>query len=80
MRPTNCSEGAPAPKRSGRWLEPEEYLKMAVSGRKMVRCDEPGQGVRGLVDLSTGERFFVREERVLSSDLFGRHPRDAVSP
>jgi hypothetical protein len=80
MTTTNCSEGPSAYKSSGRWLEPEEYLELAVSGRRMARCDEPDRGVRGLLDLATGERFFVSEERVLSIDLFGCRPPGTVSP
>jgi hypothetical protein len=80
MTSTNCSEGPSAHKSSERWLEPKEYLELAISGRKMARCDDPHRGVRGLLDLVSGERFFVSEERVLSLDLFGRGSRDAVSP
>ena len=77
MKSMNCSDDASAGKCAGRWVEPEEYLAMATSSRGMLRCDRPEQGVRGLVDVATGERFFVREEQMGLAD---RHPRDAVSP
>jgi hypothetical protein len=46
----------------------------------MARCDDPDRGVRGLLDLATGERFFISEERVLSIDLFASPPPGTVSP
>jgi hypothetical protein len=60
------------------WLKAEEYLALAVSNRRLARCDEPENGIRGLVDLVTGERFFIREEQALLSDLGFRRPRGAV--
>ena len=60
------------------WLKAEEYLAMAVSNRKLTRCDEPENGIRGLLDLATGERFFIREEQALLSDLGFHRPRGAV--
>jgi len=47
------------------WLiDADEFCRLAISARKLVRVDDPARGVRGLHDLETGERFFV-EERVL---------------
>jgi len=42
---------------------------MAVSTRKLVRCDNKAAGLRGLKDLETGERFFIDE-----MDLFRPTP------
>jgi hypothetical protein len=80
MKPNNSFDESSAGEVSQKWLEPEEYLELAVCGRKMARCDDPGRGIRGLLDLSTGERFFVKEDRVLSVDLLGRRPRGTVCP
>jgi hypothetical protein len=63
----------------GQWLKAEEYLALAVSNRKLARCDDPKQGIRGLMDLATGERFLIREEQALQSDLGFRRPRGAVA-
>ena len=62
-----------------RWLKPEEYLTLAISNRRMLRCDDPDEGIRGLLDLATGERFFVREELALLADLEHGPARDAIS-
>jgi hypothetical protein len=75
----NCSDEFSVGESSPRWLEPNEYLALAVSNRRMARCDDPDRGVRGLVDLATGESFFVREQHSLFGELNGWHPRDAVS-
>jgi hypothetical protein len=46
-------------------ISPDDYCRMTVSTRKLVRCDDKAGGLRGLEDLETGERFFIDEE-----DLF----------
>jgi hypothetical protein len=46
-------------------ISPDDYCRMTVSIRKLVRCDDKAAGLRGLEDLETGERFFIDEE-----DLF----------
>ena len=42
-------------------ISPDDYCRMTVSTRKLVRCDDKAAGLRGLEDLETGERFFVDE-------------------
>ena len=44
---------------------PEEYCRLAVSVRNLVRCDDKTAGMRGLKDLETGECFLIEE-----ADLF----------
>jgi hypothetical protein len=46
-------------------ISPDDFCRMTVSTRKLVRCDDKAAGLRGLEDLETGERFFIDEE-----DLF----------
>jgi len=46
-------------------ISPDDYCRLAVSTRKLVRRDDKAGGLRGLEDLETGERFFIDEE-----DLF----------
>jgi hypothetical protein len=46
-------------------ISPDDYCRLAVSVRKLVRRDDKAAGLRGLEDLETGERFFIDEE-----DLF----------
>lgn len=79
MKPTNLVAGPSLGQLATQWLDPEEYLEMAISARKMMRCDEPDQGILGLVDLATGQRYLIREEQALRSDLCGPHLRPAVS-
>ncbi len=79
MTLTNRVDGPSRGQLTAKWLEPDEYLEMAISVRKMARCDEPDQGIRGLVDLATGQRYLIREEQALRSDLCGGQPRHAVS-
>ena len=46
-------------------ISPDDYCRLAVSIRKLVRRDDKAAGMRGLEDLETGERFIIDEE-----DLF----------
>ena len=48
-------------------ISPDEYFRMAVSTRKLVRCDDNAGGLRGLRDLETGERFFIHVRDLFSS-------------
>jgi hypothetical protein len=53
----------------------QEYCELAVSQRRLIRCDDKARGMRGLQDLETGERFLVAE-----ADLFAHsvaHPSTA---
>jgi hypothetical protein len=56
------------------WISPDDYCRMAVSTRKLVRCDDKAAGVRGLQDLETGERFFIDEHDLFRRDAAGRQP------
>lgn len=40
----------------------DEFYKLLLSNRKMVRCDEPSGRVRGIVDLETKTRFLIRSD------------------
>jgi hypothetical protein len=42
-------------------ISPDDYCRMTVSTRKLVRCDQIPTGLRGLEDLETGERYFIDE-------------------
>jgi len=50
-------------------ISPDDYCAMAVSIRKLVRCDDKAAGLRGLEDLETGERFFIDEKDLLRPTL-----------
>jgi hypothetical protein len=49
------------------FVQRDEFCKLLVSFRKMVRSDEPALNVRGPLDLKTGTRFLIEDE-----NLFGR--------
>jgi len=46
-------------------ITPDDYCRLAVSVRKLVRCDDKAAGLRGLEDLETGERFLIEEAELL---------------
>jgi hypothetical protein len=47
-------------------IEPSEYYDLAVSHRKLFRCDDAGTGTCGFLDPSTRELFVVRESKLLA--------------
>lgn len=54
-------------------VQPQEYLALAVSRKKLQRSDVPG--FRGLFDPASGARYLVREEQLLEhfrQDFAGR--------
>ena len=51
----------------GTYVERDEFCRLLLSVRSMVRSDEPAVDLRGLLDLETGKRFLIKQET-----LFGR--------
>ena len=49
------------------FVQREEFCRLLLSTRRMVRSDEPDLNVRGLLDTETGTRFLIEQEK-----LFGR--------
>jgi len=49
------------------FVQREEFCRLLLSTRRMVRSDEPDLRVRGLLDTETGTRFLIEQEK-----LFGR--------
>ena len=49
------------------FVQREEFCRLLLSTRRMVRSDEPDVHVRGLKDIETGTRFLIEQEK-----LFGR--------
>ena len=49
------------------FVQRDEFCSLLLSTRRMVRSDEPGRGVRGLLDMETGTRFLIEQEK-----LFGK--------
>jgi hypothetical protein len=45
----------------------DEFFKLMLSYRKLVRADEPGNRVRGLLDIESGERYLINQEELVGS-------------
>jgi hypothetical protein len=50
----------------GSWtfVDAYQFQRLAISLRKLVRADAPDAGLRGLLDVETGERFVTEEENL----------------
>ena len=53
---------------NNQFLEQSEYLALMTSNRKLARADDSRAGLRGLKDLSSGERFLIEDEKLLNSE------------
>lgn len=51
----------------GQFVEPSVFLAEMTSRRPLLRCDENGATVRGLLDPETGRRILISEEHLLSA-------------
>jgi hypothetical protein len=47
------------------FVEPHEFLKLLLSRREMTRSDECDGKVRGLLDVQTGRRFLIRQDKLV---------------
>jgi hypothetical protein len=48
------------------YVQREEFCRLLLSTRRMVRSDEPDLNVRGLLDTETGARFLIQQEKLFS--------------
>lgn len=48
------------------FVQREEFCSLLLSTRRMVRSDEPGLRVRGLMDMDTGARFLIEQEKLFA--------------
>ena len=46
----------------GTFVERDEFCKLLLSFRKVIRSDEPA--ARGLLDVATGERLLIKQEKL----------------
>ena len=44
----------------------DEFCQLMLSYRKLVRSDEPGSRMRGLLDVESGERYLIEQEQLLA--------------
>ena len=49
------------------FLERDEYSKLAISNRRLVRFDEPLASLHGVLDPSTGFRYLIESEKLYES-------------
>lgn len=49
------------------FVAPEDFHRLAISNRQLDRRDDRRAGLRGLVDVETGEWFVVEEDRLYAS-------------
>jgi hypothetical protein len=47
------------------FIQRDEYCRLLVCSKKMIRSDEPALGLRGLFDVQTGNRFLIEQEKLL---------------
>lgn len=56
------------------FVDPNEFMRLAVSNLCMVRADDPEADIRGLRDVTTG-RLFLTD----AAGLFGEHADEEES-
>lgn len=47
----------------------DEYFELLLGFKKMIRSDEPGVSVRGLLDVESGERFLIEQEELFAGAI-----------
>ncbi|TWU22576.1 hypothetical protein Pla144_40360 [Bythopirellula polymerisocia] len=47
------------------YVQPDEYCRLLLSWRKMVRVDAGDSEVCGLMDLQSGKRYAIERQRLL---------------
>ncbi len=65
---TKTAGGKPTSKdqKPYRLVSHEEFCRLLVSSRRLQRCDDPEHGLRGLLDIDTGERSMVSEVELMN--------------
>jgi hypothetical protein len=48
------------------FVQREEFCNLLLSTRRMIRSDEPALRVRGLLDMDTGTRFLIEQEKLFA--------------
>jgi hypothetical protein len=44
----------------------DEFCRLLLSCKKLVRSDEPAVSVRGLLDVQSGERYLIEQEKLFA--------------
>jgi hypothetical protein len=48
------------------FVQRDEFCKLLLSTKRMIRSDEPAVQLRGLLDMETGARFLIEQEKLYS--------------
>jgi hypothetical protein len=51
---------------SATFVRREEFCRLLLSFKKLIRSDEPADRIRGLTDVESGERYLIKHD-----ELFG---------
>ena len=54
-----------------RFVDSEEFCQLLLGFRKLIRADETALMIRGLLDVETGTRFFIEQEKLLPPQPHG---------
>ncbi|MBI1372109.1 MAG: hypothetical protein GC159_05030 [Phycisphaera sp.] len=47
--------------KSRRYVDRDQFVELLLCNKHIVRCDEPGGEVRGLLDTETGQRYLISQ-------------------
>ena len=47
-----------------KFVHREEFCRLLLSFKKLIRSDEPAVRIRGLTDVESGERFLIDQEEL----------------
>src|SRR5262245_8097500 len=50
------------------FVEREEYCALLISTRRMQRCNDRAAALFGLEDVSSGDHYFIEEEKLFELD------------
>ena len=50
-------------------VEAEEYCRLAISHRKLLRADDKENGLRGLLDPEEGVCYMISEQKLFSETV-----------
>lgn len=48
------------------FVQREEFCRLLLSTRRLIRSDEPRLKMRGLMDLETGDRYLIEQEKLFA--------------
>lgn len=51
------------------FLSRSEFSRIAISNRRLVRCDDPVARVHGFHDIVTGDNYLIEEEELFNEPV-----------